>query len=125
MFQVKESKLSIRIKFVAFSRGGAASGWCGEWSIKSSAIVHVWEERDSREGAELVRGREVTRPNKSGDDCIYFASPVNKCRQKLSGGREVAKARRPAVNFCRNPKRLALDLSCSKQRIATPSGLLS
>lgn len=29
----------MRIRFLAVSSGGAAAGWCGEWSMRSAAIV--------------------------------------------------------------------------------------
>lgn len=65
-------------------------------------------------------------PEERGADCTgIYCTPVNNVGKNLLGGREVAKARRPAVDFHCNPKRRALDLSCSKQRFGIPSGLLS
>jgi len=98
------------------------------WRVIYEVECHceVWEEREE---VVLVRvtSKGVTRlKNWSGADCTgIYCTPVNNVGKNLSGGREVAKARRPAVDFHRIPKRRALDLSCSKQRCGIPSGLLS
>jgi len=98
------------------------------WRVIYEVECHceVWEEREEA-GLVRVTSKEVTRlKNWSDADCTgIYCTPVKNVGKNLLGGREVAKARRPAVDFHCNPKRRALDLSCSKQRFGIPSGLLS
>jgi hypothetical protein len=76
------------------------------WRVIYEVECHceVWEEREEA-GLVRVTSKEVTRlKNWSDADCTgIYCTPVKNVGKNLLGGREVAKARRPAVDFHCNP----------------------